>query len=398
MWPLQCTPEPPTHVAGQERAEPPHRQRFLRRIVADRQRVARRVHHQVVAHHVAQLVADVRHRVVVGGGAHGAALERDHLETGFGQLLGQDAAGPTETDDDDIDFLQLRDHGVLLQLMSAMLSGLVRKRLVAILCDVLAVDRDHAREADHLPACLVAVAAVDRVGEHALHHGLIDRGPEHPRRQPALEGELAGRQPHQHLLALLLIEPVERLAVGLAAMGIGGRDAGAIELRRRERQLVALARHAGLPWSLHVEAIALAPGARKRAVDIDVDAEVGALRRELIGGHHVIDQRLDERRLLQIQEGITGGRGSRGGLLRLRGRGQIQAAGRSRGGAAHHGTFDKIASAEPLIFRLILHAILPGLRRSFQAAIPPAKMRHCGRAGKSSRERSRACRFEALPR
>src|SRR5262245_37732679 len=46
--------------------------------------------------------------------------------------------------------------------------------LAAILLDVLAVHRDHAGEADHLPARLVAVAAVDRVGEHALHHGRID--------------------------------------------------------------------------------------------------------------------------------------------------------------------------------------------------------------------------------
>src|ERR1041385_1927813 len=37
----------------------------------------------------------------------------------------------------------------------------------AILLDVIAVHRDGARKADQLPARLVAVAAVDRVGEHA---------------------------------------------------------------------------------------------------------------------------------------------------------------------------------------------------------------------------------------
>src|SRR5262245_52002030 len=50
--------------------------------------------------------------------------------------------------------------------------------LAAIFFDVLAMHRNHAREADHFPAGLVAVAAVDRVGEHALHHGLVDGGPE----------------------------------------------------------------------------------------------------------------------------------------------------------------------------------------------------------------------------
>ena len=57
---------------------------------------------------------------------------------------------------------------------------------------ILAIDRDHAREADQFPARFVAVAAVDRVREHAFHHGLIDRGPENPCRQPAVESELAG--------------------------------------------------------------------------------------------------------------------------------------------------------------------------------------------------------------
>ncbi len=47
---------------------------------------------------------------------------------------------------------------------------------------------------------------------------------------------------------------------------------------------------------------------------IDVDADVGALGRELVGRHHVVDQRLDEGRLLEIEEGVAGGDGRlRGG-------------------------------------------------------------------------------------
>src|SRR5262249_2835708 len=45
------------HLAGQERAKASHRQRVLRRIVADGERVTRGVLHEVVAYHEAQLVA-----------------------------------------------------------------------------------------------------------------------------------------------------------------------------------------------------------------------------------------------------------------------------------------------------------------------------------------------------
>src|SRR5262249_3090200 len=181
---------------------------------------------------------------------------------------------------------------------------LVREFLVTVLQNVLAMHRHRAGEADQLPAGLVAVAAVDRVREQALHHGLIDRAPEHPRRQPVVEADLAGREGEQHLLALLLAESVEALAVGLVAVRVGRLDAGAVELRRRQRQLVALARHAELPRPLQVEAVALAPGAGERAVDIDVDADVGALGAELVRRHHVVDQRLDEGGLVEIEERV----------------------------------------------------------------------------------------------
>ncbi len=97
-------------LARQERAEPAHRQRFLRGIVANRQRVALGVHHQFLPHHVAQLVTDVGQRVVGTTGAHLAALERDDLEARVGELLRQNAAGPAEPDDGDVDFFQFCGH------------------------------------------------------------------------------------------------------------------------------------------------------------------------------------------------------------------------------------------------------------------------------------------------
>src|SRR5712691_377302 len=72
--------------------------------------------------------------------------------------------------------------------------GVDRVFLVAVLLDVLIVHRDHSGEADHLPARLVAVAAVDRVGEHALHDVLVHRREENARGRSVFERHLAGAQ------------------------------------------------------------------------------------------------------------------------------------------------------------------------------------------------------------
>src|SRR6516225_4683336 len=174
---------------------------------------------------------------------------------------------------------------------------------------------------------------------------------------------------------MLLVEPVEHLAVGLAAMGIGGCDAGAIELRGRERQLVALARHAHLPRTLHIEPLALAPGACKRAVDVDVDAYLGTFGCELVGWHHVIDQRLDESRLVEVQELVALGRRLGGGLLCLRARSRNGGCGGRCGRTARDRRFQEMPPAEALI----RHVFLPAsgstswCQRLFLAW---AKMRH----------------------
>src|SRR5262249_24337033 len=183
----------------------------------------------------------------------------------------------------------------------------------------------------------------------------------------------------QHLLALLVVEAVERLAVGLAAVRVGGRDPLAVELRRRERQLVALLWRGLLPRALHVEPVALSPGGGARAVDIDVDAEIGALGRELVGRHHVVDQRLDEGGLLEVEERVAlGGRcGSR--LLRLRALRQRDGGGRGGGGrAADHGALQEVAPRQALV----THAILP----ASGFCVPDymaAKLRFSGASGKA---------------
>src|SRR3977135_3583906 len=87
--------------------------------------------------------------------------------------------------------------------------GIGRKFLVAILLDILPMHRDRAGESDQSPARLVAVAAVDRVGEHALHHRLVHGGPEHARGEPGVEAQLAGGNCHEHRLGTLVSEPVD---------------------------------------------------------------------------------------------------------------------------------------------------------------------------------------------
>src|SRR5258706_454094 len=140
--------------------------------------------------------------------------------------------------------------------------GVDRVFLVAILLDVLIVHRDPPGEADHLPARLVAVAAVDRVREHALHDVLVPRREENARGRPVFERDLAGPQTLEKFLALALADLVEALAVSLDAERIGRGDARAVELGGSERELVALARHALLPGALHVEAGAPPPPPR----------------------------------------------------------------------------------------------------------------------------------------
>src|SRR5258706_809770 len=223
--------------------------------------------------------------------------------------------------------------------------------LAAVLLDVLVVHRERAGEAEQLPAGLVAVAAMDRVGEEPLDHGLVHRDEEDARGRPALEGDLAALEREEKLLALCGADLVEGLAVALRAVRVGRGDAGAVERRGRDRQLVALVRRSRLPRALLVQALALAPGARESAVDVDGEPYVGALRRVLVGGHHVIDQRLHERRFVGVEVGIgrRARRWGRRGARRRRRLPQLRLCRarerrRCRGGARHRAFQERAAA------------------------------------------------------
>src|SRR4029453_14694210 len=91
-----------------------------------------------------------------------------------------------------------------------------------------------------------------------------------------------GLETQEKFLALALGDLVETLAVGLDAERVGGRNAGAIQLRGRERERVALVGPARLPRALHVKALPFAPPAGKSVIDVDVNSDIGALGRQRV--------------------------------------------------------------------------------------------------------------------
>src|SRR5262249_54881039 len=134
--------------------------------------------------------------------------------------------------------------------------------LVAVGVDLVRIDRRQAGEAEHLPPRLVAVAAIDRVAEEALH-GDVEERVEEAGGADAVELGLAVLDGLERLGALGAGEAIEILAIGLARPVVGGGDAGGEELSRRERKLVALL---GLAFQERAAAVhlgAAAPGAGK---------------------------------------------------------------------------------------------------------------------------------------
>ncbi len=100
--------------AGEERAPAADRERCLLGIVAERDGVDGVVHHQFHARIVFELVADAREGVFLLRLAVRTAFEAHHVQAGERELLGQDASREAHPNHDCIDFLQLRDHGSLL--------------------------------------------------------------------------------------------------------------------------------------------------------------------------------------------------------------------------------------------------------------------------------------------
>src|SRR5262249_5401875 len=76
------------------------------------------------------------------------------------------------------------------------------------------------------------------------------------------------------------------------------------EFGRRERQLVSLARRAGLPGAAAIEPLTRAPRAVELLVEVIRDARFERARPFVVGRDETRDGRLDEGRLLGVEEEI----------------------------------------------------------------------------------------------
>ena len=88
--------------------------RLLAGVMPDGDGAFRQILEQLAADVVGQLINHLRIGAVRPGVAHRAALQRDDVEPGFGQLFGHDRPNPAEADDRDIGFFQYGGHDYTL--------------------------------------------------------------------------------------------------------------------------------------------------------------------------------------------------------------------------------------------------------------------------------------------
>src|SRR5258708_9540413 len=154
--------------------------------------------------------------------------------------------------------------------------------IVAVFIDLAGISRRQAGETEHLPRSLVAIAAVDRIGEEPVDRGGEQRLEE---RLGAHADELGFAFFHglQCGNTLGRREAIEFLPVGLARPRIGGGDAGSKELLWGQGELVALLGLAFLEGTAAVHLGATAPGARQLTVAEGHASAIGTPWRKLVG-------------------------------------------------------------------------------------------------------------------
>src|SRR5206468_5634961 len=140
--------------------------------------------------------------------------------------------------------------------------------LVAVGIDFVGINGGKTGETDHLPCNLVAIAAIDRIGEEALHgdgEELIEErtGIEVPKLGPSF------LHCFDCLHALGGREEIEILAVGLPCPGVGGGNSRGEKFPRCERKLIALLGLAFVQRTAPIHFSAAAPGAPELAVNKD---------------------------------------------------------------------------------------------------------------------------------
>src|SRR5262247_1198802 len=170
----------------------------------------------------------------------------------------------------------------------------------AVPLDVLAVRGGDTGKAHELPRDLVAVAAVDRVGEEALDR-VREQQIEEERPRQRRERELSGLELRKDLVLLCDLQLRKGLLKAEHAGGIHLRNRRAVDLLRRERRLIPLLRRSFGPRSLAVVARHRAPRTGELLVDEVGDPGLLRSRSELVGRDEARDGGLDELDLWRSQ-------------------------------------------------------------------------------------------------
>jgi hypothetical protein len=104
-----------------------------------------------------------------------------------------------------------------------------------------------------------------------------------------------------------------------------------------------------------METVAFAPAACKRAVDEDIESEIGAFGSQFVGRDHMIDECFDKSRLIGIKKRVARAGRCHGRLLR-RVRGLRQAGGGGCSyGAAGDGALEEFTPVKIPVFHMRLH-------------------------------------------
>ena len=153
----------PVHAAAadavwrHESAPGTDRQRGLVHLVAEREGRLLGPKEQFVADAVAQFVGRIARRIIGGRIAPRPSLDRDHVESGFCQLISHDRAGPAEPDNHDVLCRQFARHsqhsGFVGEPVCASCDADRRMRITLVVAaDPVAIVVANAGKADHLPA------------------------------------------------------------------------------------------------------------------------------------------------------------------------------------------------------------------------------------------------------
>src|SRR5208337_5373500 len=233
---------------------------------------------------IAQFVLVVGWREIGWRIAPRAPLDRDNIEAGAGQFIGEDGARPAKADDHDILMGKFASHGrpLCFARCPACLALDAHGRVgVAFIMagNPVAVVVARAWEANHLPAGHVAIAAIDGIGEEAfpcILHDVLEEC------FAVLIAQLdrAFFKLSKHFVLCLIGKLSEGFSAMLAfAVAVEIGEALTILGCGSKGRLRSLLRRAILEWTLGIKALETAVRAGELIVDIGGAARILSARR-----------------------------------------------------------------------------------------------------------------------